>query len=62
MNQKKTMNDWELILQSAKDDPTDENSKEVSSQIFYQKCNSSDLYNCLSYKYDGVIISKKKYK
>lgn len=40
----------------------DENSKEVSSQIFYQKCNSSDLYNCLSYKYDGVIISKILYR
>ena len=33
MNQKKTMNDWELILQSAKDDPTDENSKDTRRMI-----------------------------
>ena len=33
MNQKKAMNDWELILQSAKDDPTDENSKDTRRMI-----------------------------
>ncbi len=39
----------------------DENSKEVSSQAFYQKCNSSHLYNCLSYKNDDIVLSKIQY-
>ncbi|MDQ7918635.1 hypothetical protein RBU60_13735 [Mesonia sp. MT50] len=40
----------------------DQNGEKISLQEFKKRCNSSYLYNCLSFKKDSIVFSQIFYK